>query len=792
MDKSGMLGKEIGNYRIIAEINSGAFGSVYKAEHIHLKERVAAIKLLHTYLGSQQEQEQFAQEAQILEMLKHPYILPLYDFGFSERQPYLIAQYATGGSLRDRLRQQKLLRIEQIIAILVQVGQALYHAHQRNIIHRDLKPENILFNAQGEALLADFGIATMLSTASIKHVTTILGTPAYMAPEQFQSTISKESDQYALGCIAYELMTGYLPFRASDALSMGYKHVNEQPLPPTRHNPQIPATVEAAILKAMAKQRAERYPDILTFLTALREPFTRATMVHIAPQPAPIQPTIPASPAPLAPPVPKPLAPTPGTRKSDLRSGFPEASPSVSKPVISRPQHAEVAEAPPVKPGILRRLSNLVFEPRTREQQVSASGNSPGNPVSKDDGRLLYTALDIGTACARAIIVEVQDDIAVVLGVGRQQQNYSHMSDGIVTDIPGVIANCNEALLRAEEAAGGVIAPKAIIGIAGELVKGSSNTITKQRQQPQKPITPEELASVISSVQQKLLKAAKERIAAETGYPNIEVRLINAAIISVSIDGQILTNPIGFRGRHFTLTLFSAFAPLAQLGALQTVAQGLDLTLTTLVDAPYALAHCLSHNASANSGAIFIDIGGNTTDIALVRQGGIEETGMFALGGHAFNHRLATHKGLSLKEAEKLKISYSQGLSKGTMRDEIQQVFAAEAQTWMDSVELLFEQLSRGELLPPAIYLVGGGSSLPNLSEKLKSFPWTERLPFSHAPIIQTIQPGMISSIADPKHLLKDERDITLMALAYQAIKLQDEDSILERTLYQVIHSLHI
>src|SRR5947209_13867451 len=228
--------------------------------------------------------------------------------------------------------------------------------------------------------------------------------------------------------------------------------------------------------------------------------------------------------------------------------------------------------------------------------------------AGEEDHRQLFTALDIGTAYAKAIIIEVQEDAGVVLGVGRHQQSYSHMSDGIVTDIPGVIANCNEALIRAEQSAGAIIAPSAVIGIAGELVKGSSVTITKQRQSPAKAITPEELESMISGAQSKLLKSAKDRIAAETGYPNIEVRLTNAAVISVRIDGQLVTNPIGFRGRHFTLTLFSAFAPLMQLGALETVAQGLDLTLVTIVAEPYALARCLSTNATSDSGPTCLDI----------------------------------------------------------------------------------------------------------------------------------------------------------------------------------------
>ncbi|HEV2655751.1 MAG TPA: cell division FtsA domain-containing protein [Ktedonobacteraceae bacterium] len=444
--------------------------------------------------------------------------------------------------------------------------------------------------------------------------------------------------------------------------------------------------------------------------------------------------------------------------------------------------------------NLLERLKGL-FRGRQAE-----NGYYPGEYEDYDEPpdvqggseRQLYTALDIGTAFAKAIIIEVHGDHAEVLGVGRHPQSYTHMSDGIVTDIPGVIANCNEALLKAENAAGGVIAPAAVVGIAGELVKGSSTTVNRQRQQPAKPITAEELEGLITSAQQKLLKSARERIAAETGYQNIEVRLTNAAVVSVRIDGQVVSNPIGFRGRHFTLTLFSAFAPLMQLGALETVAQGLDLTLVTIVAEPYALARCLSTNAGADSGAIFIDVGGGTTDIALVRQGGIEETRMFALGGRTFTRRIATSKGISLKDAERLKISYSNGEIKGSGRDEIQAILAPECQTWMDSVELLVEELAKGELLPPAIYIVGGGSALVDIHQRLESFPWTERLPFSRQPIIRTVQPDMVANITDRAGLLVNAQDITPMALGYQAVELQNEDNVLERALDRVINAMHI
>src|SRR5207248_3043287 len=139
-----------------------------------------------------------------------------------------------------------------------------------------------------------------------------------------------------------------------------------------------------------------------------------------------------------------------------------------------------------------------------------------------------------------------------------------------------------------------------------------------------------------------------------------------------------------------------------------------------------------------------------------------------------------------------LMLLYSSGNIKGAERDEIRSILASEVQTWMDSIELLIGEQSKEELLPPAIYMVGGGSALPDLHEKLENFPWKERLPFSRDPLIETIQPGMVTTITDPNHLLKSAQDITPMALAYQAIELQDENNVLERALNRVIHRMHI
>ncbi|HVB60419.1 MAG TPA: tetratricopeptide repeat protein [Ktedonobacteraceae bacterium] len=264
----------IGNYLIVAQLASGAFGHVYLAQHAILANRVVAIKLMHSmYLNSTEECVRFLQEAQFLEKLKHSHILPVIDVGLYEGIPYLVTEYASKGSLRNLLQQRpsQPLPIDVSITILSQIGEALQYAHQQNIVHRDLKPENILFNDAGIVLIADFGLATTLAASSIKQ-TSATGTMAYMAPEQFHEMVSKESDQYALGCIAYELFTGHMPFVASTPAALITRCLMEQPIPPRLINPLLPGHIEKAILKAMAKQRTERFPDVLSFVAALLTP----------------------------------------------------------------------------------------------------------------------------------------------------------------------------------------------------------------------------------------------------------------------------------------------------------------------------------------------------------------------------------------------------------------------------------------------------------------------------------------------------------------------------------------
>ena len=265
-------GQSIGNYLILERLGSGEFGSVYRAQNKVVAERIVAIKVINEkYVSSQQECELFIHEARVLLKLKHPHILPVIDIGEQNDVPYMVLEFARNGSLRSLLVQQsgQPLPPERAITLIEQIGQGLQYAHQQGIVHRDLKPDNILFNDIGEALLADFGIATELPRSTIRNEGAISGTPPYMAPEQFRGIVSKLSDQYALGCIAYELVTGRKLFQANSCPSWGYKHTQEAPTPPRQFNPAIPPAVEQAILRTLAKNRMERFPDVAAFLAAL-------------------------------------------------------------------------------------------------------------------------------------------------------------------------------------------------------------------------------------------------------------------------------------------------------------------------------------------------------------------------------------------------------------------------------------------------------------------------------------------------------------------------------------------
>jgi cell division protein FtsA len=401
------------------------------------------------------------------------------------------------------------------------------------------------------------------------------------------------------------------------------------------------------------------------------------------------------------------------------------------------------------------------------------------------------TALDVGTEFAKALVFQIDDaGKATVRGVGRKRQGLTHMQSGTVADIAAVVDNCQVALQEAEEMAG-FRSSQVIIGIAGELVKGFTTSVSQERKKPDTHLSVRELDSLIEAVQREALRDAERTITWETGLPNVDIRLVHAAVTGATIDGYAVTNPVSFQGRHVKISVFNAFAPLIHLGALQTVASMLDLELVAIVAEPFAVARCMDDEQVQQAGALFIDVGGGTTDVALVRQGGIEGTRMFALGGRAFTKSLADRLELPFARAEQVKVDFAKGV-KVDRHKEVGEIVAEDVAVWAAGVELVLEEFAKSGMLPGRMYLCGGGARLPQISAALRSADFAKHLPFARPPQVESIEVGDVAQIEDATGLLVDEQDIPPMALAHQAIEMSAPEAPLDAALRRVLRQMKV
>lgn len=373
--------------------------------------------------------------------------------------------------------------------------------------------------------------------------------------------------------------------------------------------------------------------------------------------------------------------------------------------------------------------------------------------------------LDIGTEFVKALIAKVNGDELEIHGVGRTRQEVSDMHSGAIADITAVVRNCEDALAQAEEEAG-LQAKRAVMGIAGELVKGVTNTIRYRRPQPDRPLDVPEIEFIIEKVQERAQGKAQKQIALETGNEDVEVKLVNSALVSIHIDGYKVSNPIGFQGKDVAVQIYTAFAPMVHIGALEKVADELALDLIAVAAEPFAVARSvLGNDANSSFTAILADVGGGTTDIAVVNDGGVEGTRMFGIGGRSFTRTIATEMDLSYDDAEKLKVNLGHEKIKADVRKDAEKAIDRTLDVWLDGVELALSEFDSVDHLPNRILLCGGGASLEPLVTALSERDWYTDLPFTKRPTVQHIQPSEVIGISDPTKKVSDHTFITAMGL---------------------------
>jgi serine/threonine protein kinase len=269
---NNLIGKNLGRYHIIEPLGQGGMASVFKAYDTNL-ERHVAIKIIRTDIDGGTDSEflkRFQREAKSLAQLDHPFILKVLDYGEEGGVPYLVMPYLEGGTLKEKMG--KPMPYGECAVLLAPIARALEYAHKRNIIHRDVKPANILISQSGAPILSDFGIAKILSQSGSTQLTGAgvgIGTPDYMAPEQWTGTADPRTDIYSLGVVLYQMVTGRLPFSADTPAAVLIKHLRD-PLPrPRTFVDNLPEVVEQVLFKALAKEPENRFQTMGEFAATL-------------------------------------------------------------------------------------------------------------------------------------------------------------------------------------------------------------------------------------------------------------------------------------------------------------------------------------------------------------------------------------------------------------------------------------------------------------------------------------------------------------------------------------------
>src|SRR6266700_7128997 len=260
--------QQLGNYRLVRFLGEGGFAEVYLGEHIYLR-TYAAIKVLHMRVA-QEDVGHFLAEARTVANLVHPHIVRVLEFGLEGSNPFLVMDYAPNRTLRQKHGRGTRLSPQEILPYLKQIADALQYAHDEKLIHRDVKPENMLINKRNEILLSDFGIALETKSSRYQNTQDVVGTVAYMAPEQIQGKPRRSSDQYALGIVVYEWLTGKRPFHGTFT-EIATQHMLVPPPSLCEKGITLSSDIEQVIMTALSKEPQQRFGTVLAFARAFEQ-----------------------------------------------------------------------------------------------------------------------------------------------------------------------------------------------------------------------------------------------------------------------------------------------------------------------------------------------------------------------------------------------------------------------------------------------------------------------------------------------------------------------------------------
>lgn len=394
------------------------------------------------------------------------------------------------------------------------------------------------------------------------------------------------------------------------------------------------------------------------------------------------------------------------------------------------------------------------------------------------DQETLYLCLDIGTEFLKSAIYKVANNNAEIIGYSRVPQQSNALKGAMIINIKDVVNTCDIGIGRALEVADKHLGRKCeiptelVMGISGELVKGVSIIAHYEREKPEDTITEEELEDVVKNVKKQAFPDSIDEIADEIGTSKDKIKEISSHINSTYIDGNKVENPIGFTGQEVTYRVFSTFAPSLHINTLYEISKQLQIEVLNIEVQPYAISQAFKNSSDADFSSIFIDIGGGTTDLAVVSNGGIMGTKMIGFGGRVFTKRLSTKMNIELHEAEQMKLDYSDHKLQPTTAKKLNEIFKEDAQNWVECVEIALSEFEDIDTFPSEILISGGGANLPEIKEALISHPWLTVLPFERFPKIKFIYPNQLENIDDKTNQLITSSDVAPAALINSSLRI--------------------
>lgn len=396
---------------------------------------------------------------------------------------------------------------------------------------------------------------------------------------------------------------------------------------------------------------------------------------------------------------------------------------------------------------------------------------------AEPDKQEVLLALDIGTQFVKAVIFRIIDNQVHVIGYARTPQQSNSMYSAMIVNLKNVITTTDicvgKALAVAEKIEGGAVdlPEKVILGIAGELVKGVTIAADFERENPDKKIEQKEINEVVGMVKEQMFDKVHEDIAEELGLKKEQIEEIDTKLVAAHIDDVKIDNPLGFTGTQAEFSIYTTFSPSIHLNSLKELADQLGLEIMQIVVEPYAIARSVKEAHNENFSGIFIDIGGGTTDLAVVDKGTVMGTKMFAFGGQVFTKRIAKTFDIEMEEAEKLKIEYADKKLTDVKMKQIEKAFDKDVKIWTQGIELALEEFEDVDEFPAQMYFCGGGAHLPDIRSALIAHPWIQVLPFKKFPKMSYIYPNQLGGLIDQTKLLIDPIDVAPASLALMTLE---------------------